>query len=123
PPSPPGLWANTAMTYRGASAGAMPMNEATSPGAYLPSLTCRPVPVLPATRYPGTAAECPVAPGAVTTASRSWRSAAAQSVDSTCRVRGAGHGLTFPSGPMLAWRRCGATYAPLLAIVAYHCAI
>ena len=30
-----------------------------------------PTVIFPATRYPGTAAECPVAPGAVTTASRS----------------------------------------------------
>ena len=101
----------------------MPTNEATSPLTYFPSLTCRPVPVLPATRYPGTAAACPVAPGAVTTASRSWRSVSAVSWDSTVRRTGACVGCRDPSGPIVPAIRCGATYVPPLAMVAYTAAI
>ena len=50
-PRRPGAYTKTAITYRGFSAGAMPMNEADLAGlTFLPLTSRQPVPVLPATR-------------------------------------------------------------------------
>src|SRR4051794_7161761 len=102
----------------------MPMNDATVPAAYRPlAPTNAPVPVLPAIRYPVIAAECPVAPGTVTTASRSVRSVVAFCALSTGWVAAGGHAVTVPSGLITDLIRRGVMYVPLLAITVYAAAI
>src|SRR4051812_30931727 len=64
PPSPTGVRVNTAITYRAASAGAIPTNEPTSPGTGTPFAISRPVPVVPAPPgYPHAVPHRPPGPG------------------------------------------------------------
>ena len=98
----------------------MPMNEPTLYRVYWPSISRLPVPVLPATRYPATAARVPVAPSTVDDRLQHGAQLAA-------RHRGLEHLGGSPArraGVTRAVRRdgrltrCGWTYMPSLAMAA-----